>query len=157
MPTATSFENFSLLNLCPLTTTYSAPASCSTGTDRVQVALATAPNSPLWYPSCQGLKVSDCVPSGTARDALLPTFSTNPGLAIVEYHSPGVVCPANWATVGVVAKASDGSFNSTGVFSRPPTTASPTYHRPGTFVELGLNVLMNAIDAGETAVVCCPR
>ncbi|GKU07999.1 unnamed protein product [Fusarium langsethiae] len=45
MPTATEFWGYSAQNLGPLTTTYSAPSSCATGTDRIVYANASDPVS----------------------------------------------------------------------------------------------------------------
>ena len=150
MPTATSTDGFTLTNLGPLTTTYTAPTSCSTALDHVFI---TQPEERLWYgDGCELATYGDCVPSGSAIDARAPAVYSAVDIDEVYYHSPGIACPANWATVGVVAKASNGSFSSTGVFS---PTALPTSGHLGS--QFGLNVLMSAMDPGETAVVCCPR
>ena len=151
MPSASTFAHVALNNLGPLTTTYTAPASCATGTARVNIAFLTTPHALFEYsPDCTGQPVGDCVPSGAAIDSLASAALTTPAANAVFYYSPGLVCPSNWATMGAVAKAADGKFSTSGAFSA--TTPIPTR-----FFDPPLNIIMNAMDPGETAVVCCPR
>ncbi|KAH8888083.1 hypothetical protein GQ53DRAFT_872312 [Thozetella sp. PMI_491] len=112
------------------------------------------PNLPSWLPTCSPWTYGNCLPSGSALDALVTSVLATPSLSILHYHSPGLVCPANWVTAGVAVKASNGTVSSSGAFSPPLATLTGTaiHH----VVEPILNVLMNAIDPGETAVVCCP-
>ncbi|KAH7119312.1 hypothetical protein EDB81DRAFT_816082 [Dactylonectria macrodidyma] len=72
---------------------------------------------------------------------------------ILVYHSPGLVCPAGWATVGTAAKLNPTSTIISGAFNL--SDEIPTSSHLG-FFEPYLDVFLAALDPGETAALCCP-
>ncbi|KAL6353649.1 hypothetical protein LRP88_14147 [Fusarium phalaenopsidis] len=72
MPTTTEYLGYTITNLGPLTTTYTAPAECATATDNIQFVQADLPWIPgAWgYPSCVPGDYGKCIPSGDAYDKL---------------------------------------------------------------------------------------
>lgn len=151
MPTATSLSGVALINDGPLTTTFTAPASCSTAYDTL-IGLATDPLSLLIDAHCQYQPPADCYPSGyqsiiSSAQGINPTDGR-----VVVYNSPGLYCPSSWSSVGDAAKINPTSTSISGAFNE-------TYYFPqdvGAFEPL-LDAFMAALDQGETAVVCCPR
>ncbi len=155
MPFLSSSGSYTFSNLGPLTTTFSAAASCATGTDHAAVALVSTPGpEPLldFSLDCSVRPLGSCFPSGPGVDSFASEVQTNPAAATrIQYFSPGLICPSNWATIGTVGRATGiGGYTSTGVFTAP--TPAPTQ-----LFNPSLNILYNAIDPGETAVACCPR
>src|SRR4051812_13275867 len=106
---ATSAFGHTLVNLGPLTTTYTPPASCATGTNSVFLGLKTAPERIIWMDNCADNlgthTLGDCYPSGTAVDAGAQAAQTRLDSVFLAYHQPGYFCPAGWTTAGVAAKA----------------------------------------------------
>lgn len=155
MPTATTVSGATIFNLGPLTSTFTAPASCATehGTWLVP---ASGPTS-FWNPvECKFFPVNDCYPSSAAMKSHVPTgVEPTPGMAYLPYYSPGLVCPSGWETVGVAEKLSPSSTSMSGMFSQE--ISLPTSGVVGFVNNPNPNVLMAALDPGETAVVCCPR
>ncbi|KAL2131160.1 hypothetical protein VTI74DRAFT_5447 [Chaetomium olivicolor] len=151
MPTVTSFANFVVSNLGPITTTFTAPASCTT--EQLVVGFSASPLDDIWQTDCGPLagSVGQCRPSGAGIDAFYSRnyLSASPGL--LSYYSPGIVCPAGWTTAGVTSRNTDGSPGSaSGVFNFPaPTKTQPSYLQ-------WITALGQVIDPGETAAVCCP-
>lgn len=158
MPTVTTPFGYAVTNLGPLTNAYTAPASCATNTELVQIAVPTDPSIVQWEAGCDISRstLGACYPSGTVVDAEVnkPGRASQANENLIMYFSPGIACPAGWQTAGVAAKAADGSLSTTGVFH--PSVALPSRIRAPIF-NPRLNVLMGAIDPGETAVLCCPR
>jgi hypothetical protein len=72
---------------------------------------------------------------------------------IIVYHSPGLVCPSDWATVGAAAKLSPTSTSISGAFNL--SVAIPAGSNLG--FEPEMDVMLAALEPGETAVLCCPR
>lgn len=152
MPTATSLSGHDLTNVGPLTTTFTAPATCST--DYQIVVALTADPAGLQLPAqCDWLPLADCNPSGSAiRSISSSAGGSNPtARQIIVYHSPGLVCPSGWATVGAAAKLNPTSTSISGAFHQPDVIPN------GTSWVQGLDAFLAALDPGETAVVCCPR
>lgn len=161
MPTATSLSGLSLTNNGPLTTTFTAPASCSTAAFETVLGEAAYPSFILWAAQCQWLPPADCNPSGSAiRSIISAAEGANPTAGmIMVYHSPGLVCPSGWATVGAAAKLNPTSTSISGAFNQSnviPTDSQAIGDAVG-FWEPALDIFMAALDPGETAVVCCPR
>jgi hypothetical protein len=154
MPTATSLSARRLLNLGPLTTTFTAPASCSTGY-RTLIAPATDPALFEWD-VCPWLLPADCYPYGSVVQSLVASADgPDPAAGLfVAYNSPGLVCPAGWATVGAAAKPNPTSISISGAFNQ--SDAIPT-DSDIAFFEPQLDVFLAALDPGETAILCCPR
>jgi hypothetical protein len=155
MPTATTLSGARLINNGPLTTTFTAPSSCSTDY-AILIGLATEPTIFEWIAQCNYTSPADCNPSGAALQSLVTANQAGDptGGFVLVYHSPGVVCPAGWATVGAAVKASPSSLSISGAFN--VSSAVPTGAQDS-FFENGLDVFLDALDPGETAVLCCPR
>lgn len=155
MPTATSISGSSLTNNGPLTTTFTAPASCSTAY-QIMIGATSNPDFFQWAAQCEWLPPADCNPSGSVIQSIYSSAEgSNPTAGmIIVYHSPGLVCPSGWATAGAAAKLNLTSTSISGVFNQ--SDAIPTGSQFG-FFEPELDVFLAALDLGETAVVCCPR
>jgi len=155
MPTATSLAGYSLLNNGPLTTAFTAPASCSTAY-QTMIGLATDPADIEWPASCDFVPPADCNPNGAVIQSIESAAQGPNPLSgnIIVYHSPGLVCPSGWETVGAAARLSPASTSVSGAFNF--STALPTGN--AAFAELlpALDVILAALDVGETAALCCP-
>ena len=146
-----------VINMGPLLTTFTAPASCTTGRELKKVASSDSPFVDAWLNQC-GSQVlmgtlKECWPPGAATvDEFISRNYRNPTTGMLGYYSPGIVCPAGWTTAGVTTRNTDGSPGSaSGLFSLPPPmTAQPQY------LDF-IHGLEQIIDPGETAAVCCPR
>ncbi|RFN54732.1 hypothetical protein FIE12Z_966 [Fusarium flagelliforme] len=150
MPTATEFFGYSAHNLGPLTTTFTAPSSCATGTDHIVFVNASDPVHIGGIPTCGTTKFGDCLPSGSARDDVFhQTTEWVQGQYV--YYSPGIACPSGWRTVGALKHDGDES-------SASGALASPTWGdiggalRPLPPQEFWLGLL----DPSETLAFCCP-
>ncbi|KAG7130136.1 hypothetical protein HYQ45_010935 [Verticillium longisporum] len=155
-----------LINVGPLTTTFTAPESCATSDFGLRGA---APSGlPAWpwavVGECRnetGPSDNECLPLGEKRDELWtwlsdaagPTPTAEARLPIF-YNSPGYHCPSGWETAGVAA-ALNGSASVTGAFAPAftefgePEGAMP----PGNFLA---NQITSALEPRETAIICCP-
>ncbi|KAK1762743.1 hypothetical protein QBC33DRAFT_599929 [Phialemonium atrogriseum] len=162
MPTVTTLSQISIFNVGPLTTTFTTPASCIH--DTWLAAPAEGPKT-VWYAlDCRDVTVNDCAPSTAALKSHIPSdVASNPAAHWIPYYSPGVVCPSGYQTVGVAVKVNPTSTSMSGMFTRPtsgddsedePTSGDISGHGP--MFNPGTNVLMDALDPGETAVMCCP-
>lgn len=161
MPTVTELSQHPIINVGPLTTAFTAPTSCATASPHLHLALHSAyPDrvSPFYSQKCEYAEHGDCFPSGKALDdAYSSDLSTGfNSAATIHYFSPASVCPDAYTTVGVAAKNSDGDISSSGLFVPPVVTVAIS---AGQILGSNpmVNVLMEALDPNETAVVCCPR
>lgn len=154
MPTATSLSGYSLSNIGPLTTTFSAPASCST--NYIGLGVASIPTEIVWMITCPFVPPADCNPTGSVIQSIFTIGEGgNPTAGnILVYHSPGLVCPAGWETVGAAAKPNPTSTSISGAFNL--STAFPA-GGGGSFFVPAADVLIEVLEPGETAVLCCPR
>ncbi|KAJ3549512.1 hypothetical protein NM208_g480 [Fusarium decemcellulare] len=154
MPTTTEYFGYGFSNLGPLTTTYTAPSSCSTNTDRVFFANESDIQVVLGYPSCDwGLK-DECYPSGSDWETLANATSVPPhGLYV--YFSPGVACPAGWETAGTLAHASETSEIAMGALSETPDWRA-TYTGGGPTIVRATDMWLGILDTSETLALCCP-
>jgi len=154
MPTATRISQYRLSNWGPLTTTFTADAACATAGNTVVTFRNTAGVG--LNPECAVHTVGPCYPSGPELDAYASSVYNDVDQFIIGYFSPGFVCPSGWKTVGVAAKASDGSVSTSGIFEATTPLASTTSRiRP--LFNPPINAFTAGIDPGETGVVCCPR
>jgi hypothetical protein len=205
MPFSTAISQYTLTNLGPLTTTWTAPQSCATNT-RVQLARTLLPEIGVFSPDCDLHPPGDCYPGGASQiNDMYKVFETVIFGGPVPYYSPGLFCPDTWTTAGIAVKNGAGKLvSSSGLFrptevngitigSGPNITYTETYvagqtgtttitrtlnssitqtttktYTPTTHFETittpfvpptnpAWNVLMEAMDPSETAVVCCPR
>ncbi|KAI1866587.1 hypothetical protein JX265_007888 [Neoarthrinium moseri] len=158
MPSVTSLSQQLFRNVGPLTTTFTAPASCATQS-AVALAPVDQPAIAAWLDGCGIRSVGDCLPNGQTVDNVyasdLATYSANDFL----YYSPGVICPASWTTVGVAVKDDKGSVSVTGIYepaaqvtATPGATSlvTPAQNPPP-------NIFVEGLDLGETAIACCPE
>ena len=131
MPSVTSLSQFTLQNLGPLTTTFTAPSSCATLQPAVALARTQQPSVPYWLEDCDELDdtLEDCRPSGKAYFDLVDRDgddATAP-VKVIPYFSPGLICPESWTTAGVAVKDADGSVISTsGLYALPTSAPSPS-------------------------------
>ncbi|KAK3349525.1 hypothetical protein B0T25DRAFT_245260 [Lasiosphaeria hispida] len=154
MPTATTISQWTLTNWGPLTTGFSADAACAT----TGISML-APRSALglgFSVDCAVATVgASCYPSGSQLDAAASTAFDRVGYFVMGYFSPGLVCPSGWKTVGVAARASDGSISASGIFIAP-TSGQGAAVQTLPFFNPAVNAFTAAIDPGETAAACCP-
>ncbi|KAI1257492.1 hypothetical protein MGN70_000534 [Eutypa lata] len=111
MPTITTLSSYILHNLGPLTTTFTAPASCATTPPAASLALPELPMYAYWAESCTyvGHRLADCFPSGAAWEeryyySVRSTDDPRPPDEI-PFFSPAAACPSAWTTAGVAARA----------------------------------------------------
>lgn len=126
-------------NIGPLTTTYTAPATC-TGLDIAGRGNIAFYNKDDYYGQvgCEEAPV-DCVPAATRTDVNFDRI--NYAYGYLTYHSPGLICPSGWTTA---ASYTHGESHTTSVKSQ--------------------EMMMNAhygkvwpLEGSETLVACCPE
>ena len=129
MPSVTSLSQYTLQNLGPLTTTFTAPESCATLEPPVALARTDQPSLPYWQQECDEVDDSfaACLPSGRAHFDIYKNESdaTRPP-NVIPYFSPGLHCPDSWTTAGVAVKNAEGSIVSTSGIYAAGATASPS-------------------------------
>ncbi|KAK6077034.1 hypothetical protein SCUP515_05217 [Seiridium cupressi] len=168
MPTST-LSGWAFHNYGPLTTTYTAPASCFTEPTNIELgrSIKGSDNSSTLAifggtcaaPSSTGVSIGDCLPSGSEYDKAYAALDTNNPAAgfTIDYYSPGLFCPSGYETVGVASKTGGGSITSSGSAFVLPSAV--TIRASGAY-NLGRNpapnVLLQGLNDGETAVICCP-
>lgn len=164
MPTVTQVSNHSVVNIGPLTTTSTAPASCTRGL--MGVALSIYPflgPRGVAMESCLTSRrsSSDCWPSGSALDEDWTSNSRgmDHGAFPIHYYSPASICPSGWATVGSVVRDGDDQVTSTWEFEPVATSWYKQAFGPqgGGFYAGPHHVWAQALDRGETGIACCPR
>lgn len=157
MPSITISDGYTFNNRGPVTTTFTAPASCTTAGD-IKIGVNTSFPFFNYWAQCSTDGAYGCTPTGTITPSL--TLDPNPNV-IYDYafYSPGLYCPSGWATVGVAARDGDKPASLSGVLSVSTTTttdssldddARATWKNPAT-------MLPELLDSGETLVMCCPR
>ncbi|KAM0327207.1 hypothetical protein ACHAQA_006340 [Verticillium albo-atrum] len=160
-------DGLSLINVGPLTTTYTAGAACATDFGFSGAAREIWPDfSWVGTGNCKDDFDSavDCLPLGEERDEFWSSVVTATVSAsaeqryLVPYYSPGYHCPSGWETAGVAAMV-NGTASITGAFS-PVFTATAdngdvvtTDFPTQNFIA---NVFTSALEPQETAVLCCP-
>ncbi|KAJ6013377.1 hypothetical protein N7540_007968 [Penicillium herquei] len=154
MPSVSVLSQMTFSNLGPLTTTFTAPSSCST-LGVTGVALLESPPAFFWDIDCSidpanPVPSWSCFPEGSAPS---PTATVvNPqGSFEMSYFSPGLYCPSGWKTVGAAVRDGD-SISSNGAFTYYTTVPTTI---PIAFPDQA-NLLMEALADGETAALCCP-
>lgn len=162
MPTATNYFDVAVANLGPLTTTWTAPASCATDTGGWYLT-ALDPDSDRAFVgaklSCESdgksVTVDDCYPS---NQVAAQQWSTQSGGLFNQYFSPGLHCPSGWTTAGTVVKASSGLTGASGVFTKSSnsTTRDPYSDWPVAFLD-ATRVYEGILEPSETLAWCCPR
>ncbi|GKU22064.1 unnamed protein product [Fusarium langsethiae] len=162
MPTATEFFGIAANNLGPLTTTFTAPPSCTatTNTDHILIANATSPYLDyLMSSSCIAKPFGDCYPSGKEYDSVVQQ-TTNWGQGVYHYFSPGFACPDGWETAATLKHGSkSGEIDVSGAL-----TVSATYmterlvsHYSQALPLHPTDFWRNILDNSETLAYCCPH
>ncbi|KAM5381698.1 hypothetical protein ACJZ2D_002918 [Fusarium nematophilum] len=155
MPSITEFFGYAVTNFGPLTTTYTAPSSCATDTSHLNYANASQIAMEFGRPTCDVKPIGECLPSGSAYDAMISEFWESPHQGFFPYYSPGLVCPSGWSTVGVWARTASDGEEASGVFTDEawgdavPTEVREQYLEPTEF-------WMNILEPSETVAFCCP-
>jgi hypothetical protein len=152
---ATSTSGYTLTNIGPLTTTFTAPASCATAY-QIRIAPVDDPANFLGLAAdCNYLAPDDCHPYGSVLNSIVSSARVaNPISAnILEYQSPGLVCPSGWATVGAATKLSPTSTSISGALN----VSGEVPNNVSEFFPPYLDVFLDALDPSETAIACCPR
>lgn len=72
---------------------------------------------------------------------------------IIVYHSPGLVCPSSWSTVGSATKVNPTSRSIPGAYNQSITIPRNSYLG----FEPGLEAFLAALDPREIAAVCYRR
>lgn len=174
MPRTTQFFGAPLTNIGPLTTTYTAPASCATGYRQWDVRLKDTVHTTLHYgfigaagTACTVESLSDCVPSGAKFDELQRAATTTYNNGYLAYFSPGLHCPSGWETAGVAVgsgRPTSGAdlhatpTNASGIFTKDPWPYKPSRSNLTMPANLpGVKYYMSMIKDSETIILCCPR
>lgn len=171
MPTTSIAGSMTLTNLGPLTTTFTAPSSCSTDFPISGINVAyNGPQVMLAYPvgTCEERAWDEgdaaCLPHGGKLGEIERTAPTE---HTVAYYSPGLYCPENYQTVGVAVNNGSSYAEVSGMFAPPFTVVSYDYsattHGHTTYttdfpkMNFEGNQFTSALGPGETLVACCPR
>ncbi|KAF5667069.1 hypothetical protein FHETE_5772 [Fusarium heterosporum] len=155
MPSRTEYFGYGFSNLGPLTTTYEAPAACTTATtDRIYFANATSADIVFGAARCDEPEpLGKCVPSGLAWDKMMSSRAGYIDQGYWAFHSPGVVCPKGWTTAGTLAHGNKtGSVDKSGVFTQPPFP----FGQPIDYLLTPEEILLNVLEPSETFAYCCP-
>ncbi|KAF4773608.1 hypothetical protein HER10_EVM0002386 [Colletotrichum scovillei] len=161
MPTPT-LSGTTLLNLGPLTTIWTAPASCATSTPTPALARKFDPGVAYWQQTCEVDRdpYDDCIPSGDAMNSEYHARQTSTERFLFHF-SPGSQCPSGWVTAGYGIRDETSSHSLSGVFDDPTLTfdagtrTSVASEINSTF-ELRADLFMSAMEPSETVIACCP-
>lgn len=171
MPSLTQWVTYSMENMGPMTTTFTAPPSCATP---AQPLVVIADDTFTWgdSPDCpdedRERYTEGCWPS--AREAnSLEKAATDEGKSLnqrpddlLAYFSPGLECPDGWTTAGTIARpvatAADAGrttepLNAGGVYTG--RNYSMVHERENYWAPD--QALAYALEPGETLAMCCPR
>lgn len=160
MPTAATIEGNPLYNLGPLTSTWSAPSSCMTAGFNTALAYTISQDEGVLvdtYLDCKEElwdRVTECFPSGSEYMSIVTSNEekAEPTYQGHFFHSPGLQCPEEWFTAGAATMMEDGKVVKTGEIFEFYETASAEdiYYKPYA------QRFADGLDAGETAIWCCP-
>ncbi|KAJ5590039.1 hypothetical protein N7450_004011 [Penicillium hetheringtonii] len=146
MPSTSTVSGYTFLNWGPVTTTFTAPSTCTGHSDQIQIGVNSTRPHLLYGLQCETIGGLDCIPSPTFKQST--TQDNHPSIYFqAAYYSPGLYCPADWKTVGIATRGEGSSISTSGIFV--PTTTPTVLDRDR---ELFLDIL----DHGETAILCCP-
>ncbi|EXF82286.1 hypothetical protein CFIO01_08173 [Colletotrichum fioriniae PJ7] len=122
MPTPT-LSGATLVNLGPLTTVWTAPASCATSVPTPALARKNIPGVAYWQETCQVDRdpFDDCIPSGDAMNSEYHSRRTSTQQFFFHF-SPGSQCPSGWVTAGYGVRDATSSHSLSGVFADPTLT-----------------------------------
>ncbi|KAJ5437802.1 uncharacterized protein N7458_008800 [Penicillium daleae] len=135
MPSITITDGYTFSNWGPLTTTFTAPASCATATGNYMIGAKFEVPCFLFQAQCSTDGFFGCVLTGTA--SVQQTLDRNPSAMYhPEYFSPGLYCPSGWATEGIAARDANNSLSSV---ARGCNSTVPEYK----FKEACVNLMPN--------------
>lgn len=157
MPSITTIDGYTFENWGPVTTTFTAPASCASSTANIEIGLIRNDSAPafMYNQQCSTIGYWDCIPTGTESKAAFTasTLESNPRIEFeAVYFSPGLYCPSGWATVGIAASESS-TLSASGIL----ITTSPTYDPSIPTFKNPATLILEILDPSETVVMCCPR
>ncbi|KAF5585846.1 uncharacterized protein FSUBG_12305 [Fusarium subglutinans] len=153
MPTVTRISTARITNFGPLTTTYTAPASCATETDRIYFAYDSDHPEYLWAnPTCKMQLIGKCIPSGDQYDHLITaTYAKTFDLGFYHYYSPGLYCPSDWTTAGKYVRGTGSIGQMSGQLTRTESTMVPERWEPGRpFRQDPASVWVQVLEPSET-------
>ncbi len=173
MPTTTLVGEFTLVNVGPLTSTFSAPSSCAS-VFASHIGLAPEGFPFHAYPlreNCDLPPLSDCIPSGSFIDGETTSVwpeETGPIYEPIYYYSPAGVCPSGWSTMGSAARNADGELRTS--WNLEPTLTdffldwatsvqsdAPTGEPLSLAKDFKFRALAEALGPAETGIACCPK
>jgi|SRR5688572_17703804 hypothetical protein len=156
---STEYFGYTITNVGPLTTTFTAPSSCSTATDFYVIAPKDDWSTAIYgRPDCERPTLGKCFASGEAGDEIAKSAYESLGQGFIPYFSPGLHCPAGWTTVGTVAhagKADSTSLDSEGFFTNDLNPFDDSTDPRAAFLPVA-TLLVDALAPSETLVWCCP-
>ncbi|KAJ6444930.1 pyruvate formate lyase activating enzyme [Purpureocillium lavendulum] len=157
MPTATEYLGYSVINLGPLTTTFTAAPSCATSLDYKWIASQHQGDSEpqiYGYPTCGAPKFEGCIPNGKEFDSRLAELSATPHNGNVMYRSPGIHCPSGWTTAGTIVGGGASGRSASGVFTQfqSDDDGSDGGVRHVSMIE----AFVKPLQESETMAWCCP-
>lgn len=153
---STEYFGYSVVNLGPLTTTWTASAACATKSDYIGFDSRITYQSPqpisqhdmnIGKASCETATHGECFPSGDGLDKVEAMES---GLF---YYSPAFVCPDGWTAAGTYKKGPEPTAN--GVFD--PENHVVNLSGDGYQEFAYIHLYENILDENETLQYCCPR
>ncbi|KAK7217781.1 hypothetical protein V2G26_005784 [Clonostachys chloroleuca] len=156
MPSS-EFFGYTLTNLGPLTTTFTAPSSCATNSDNLvwysrfdSTVTGIGRDRYLGQETCRdGVTRGACAPSGEAIDKLV---SASPSSSNIWYHSPGIACPSGWTTAGTLKGGAEPTGS--GIFNQEAITP---WGNESSYQAIFLPQLFaNALGNDEAMAMCCP-
>ncbi|GKT59707.1 hypothetical protein ColTof4_10931 [Colletotrichum tofieldiae] len=163
MPTATHLSQLGISNIGPLTTVFTAPAACATSAHPLWLGYTFEDSGPRqlglsYLQNCDYYPLGECYPYGSALDesySSAPDAGRRTDFGTIAYFSPASQCPDGHTTAGVVAKNDAGQVSSSGAYSTPFANfeGEPLWLPRNPPV----NVFIEALDNGETAILCCPE
>ncbi|VUC28781.1 unnamed protein product [Clonostachys rosea] len=154
MPSS-EFFGYTLSNIGPLTTTFTAPSSCATKSDNLAWysqydTTTTGLRDRYIGGSCEDAALGACRPSGEAIDKIISASPTPSSLML--YHSPGIACPSGWTTAGTLKGGPEPTGS--GIFNQD--ALKPWGNESAYQVILIPQLFANALDADEIMALCCP-
>ncbi|KAL9561985.1 hypothetical protein ACKAV7_013908 [Fusarium commune] len=158
MPTVTEYFGIGFVNNGPLTTTYTPPASCATGTtDQIIFADTSTIYLSFGEANCTAVPLGSCLPSNSSYDKLNSEWRKNGGQGTIDYFSPGIHCPKGWATAATFAHGDKtGSPKKGGAFTET-TSSDPSETATAIDPYMPIEqIWLNALDPSETLAYCCP-
>jgi hypothetical protein len=172
---------YTFSNLGPITTTFTPAPSCTaSGRAMIGYLVEHGEYLDLVYNAepTSKIKFDGCTPSPSPTTTTAPKkpihfTSEEQYSAFVAhqvdwvntgvYYSPGLHCPSDWETVGLVARDASSSLSSSGIYVPTTTTTSTDtkttdhYYYPSIEYEYPASVLKGILEPKETMVACCPR